>query len=116
MKKLLTTLFLLITTTAIAATQTITFSITSSAKTSTPNLRIAVMKPVLVQAPVAVQSFVVDSIENYYLTKSTTLTYNTLNARIFEIDADQDTKYFIGSDLTNYMVLYSQIPKIITFR
>lgn len=114
--KTLALCILLMATTAFGASQTLTFSITSTARGTTPNLRISVMKPVMAQAPIAMQGFVWDSQEDYYLTKTTAITYNSINAKVLYVDADQDTKVYLGSDLTNYMLIYSGIKETIILR
>lgn len=114
--KTLALCILLMASTAFGATQTFTFTQTSSARTTAPNLRIAIMKPVMAQMPTAVQGFVWDSTENYWLTKSTSVTYNSVNTKVIEVETNQDTKVYLGSDLTNYVLIYSGIPKQIILR
>jgi len=116
MKKLILLALLLIPSMVFAASQTVTFSIISSAATATPNLRIAYMKPVMAQAPVAMQGMVVDSVGNYYLTKTTTITFNTANFKVIETQVAQDTKMYYGDDLTNYMLIYADVPRVDIFR
>jgi len=105
-----------VTSTAFAEPTTVTFSITSSAVTSAPNLRIAKMKPAMALAPIAMQGVVIDSVENYYLTKSTVVTFNTLNTKLLRVQTDQDTKIYFGTDLTNYLVHYNGVPDTYIFR
>lgn len=91
----------------------ITFGQTSSAKTSAPNVRVAVQYPHVAkdQAGNVVQGFAPNAIYNYYLTKSTTHTFSG-NVTAYEVQADQDTKLYLGSDLTNYILLYANTPRI----
>lgn len=92
----------------------ITFSITSSAKSSAPNLRIGVMKGTLAKdGNVAMQGMKLPRPVNYYLTKSTTHTF-TSGTKAIEIQVDQDTKMYTGTDLTNYMLIYSGAPRVYT--
>ena len=95
-----------------AMAQTVTFSITSSARTSTPNLRITYMNGPLQVAPgssgpgAAIQAFVVDSIGNYYLTKTKTVNLSSPRAYAYiNINTDQDTKMYVDADLTNYWII-----------
>jgi len=117
MKKILFSLILcLLPVVAFGASQTLTFAISSSAKTSTPNLRIGQMVPVMAQAPVAMQGMVIDSVTNHYLTKSTAIPFNTVNTKVVEVETDQDTKVYFGSDLTNYLLVYSGVPRTFILR
>lgn len=88
----------------------ITFGITSTAATSTPNLRVAVMTGQLAKdGNVPVQAFTVPASQaNYYLTKSKVYTISNYTTGIW-IQVDQDTKMYTGSDLTNYMLLKSGV-------
>jgi hypothetical protein len=83
------------------------FSITSSAATSTPNLRVTVMKRVLRKDDniVPIQGFALESgaTYNYYLTKSTTFTV-TADYIATQIGVDQATKMAVNTD-TAYKVL-----------
>lgn len=88
----------------------ITFQIASSATTSVPNLRIGVMKGKLgTDGDVKIQAMPIPRPVNYHLTKSTTHTFTTGTTAI-EIQVDQDTKMYTGSDLSNYLLIYSGIP------
>lgn len=92
----------------------IVFSITSSATTSTPNLRIAPMKQKLVNASgTSVQAFTLDGspFQSYFLTKSTTVTPLNTWAAIM-IQTDQDTSLCINSDSTNCLKIYSGVPQV----
>lgn len=116
MKKLITLFLILIATTAFADTTAFTFSITSSASTATPNIRIAKMKPPMTNGNLPIQSFVWDETENYFLTKSTAVSYNGMNTKALLIQADQDTKFYRGTDLTNYILIYSGVPTTVLLR
>lgn len=115
MKKLILAL-LLLPSLAFADTSTFTFSIASSASTATPNLRIAKMKPVMAQFPQSAQAFVWDETSNHYLTKSTTISYNSVLTKVIKVQADQDTKVYLGSDLTNYILIKADIDELIVLR
>lgn len=110
MKTLITLLAVLATTAAFADTTALTFAITSSARTTAPNIRISIMKPPMTNGNLPIQAHVWDSTENYWLTKSTAVSYNGLNAKSLVIQADQDTKVYRGTDLTNYILIYSGVP------
>jgi hypothetical protein len=116
MKTLITLSILLITSIAFATDTTLVFTMTSSAATATPNLRISLMKRVMVQAPIAVQSFVRDETVNYYLTKTKTVTYSGINYLGAVIEAPQDTKVYRNGDLTNYMLLQADGSILEMFR
>ena len=88
----------------------ITFGIASSAITATPNLRIGVMKGTMGKdGNVVMQGMVIPRPVNYHLTKSKVHTFVTGTTAI-EIQADQDTKMYVGGDLTNYLLIYSGVP------
>lgn len=116
MKTIITAALLLIASVAFASTSTITFGITSSAATASPNLRIAMMKRVLVNAPISVQSFVWDETANYKLTKTQATSYSGTNYLGILVQTDQDTKTYLGADLTNYILIQSGVDKVILFR
>lgn len=92
----------------------IVFGITSSAKTSTANLRIIPMKQKMVNASgTSMQVFTLDgtAFQSYFLTKSTTVTpLNTWGAIM--IQTDQDTNLCINSDSTNCLKIYSGVPQV----
>jgi hypothetical protein len=89
----------------------ITFGIASSAVTATPNLRIGVMTGTLGKdGNVVMQGMTIPRPVNYYLTKSKVHTFATGTTAI-QIQADQNTKMYVGSDLTNYMLIYSGVPQ-----
>lgn len=90
---------------------TITFAQTSSAKTATPNLRIAVQKTRLARDSGSniVQGAAMTKIYNYYLTKSITHPFDA-NDVFYYVQTDQDTKHYFGTDLTNYLVIQSGVP------
>lgn len=92
----------------------IVFGITSSAKTSTANLRIVPMKQKMVNASgTSMQVFTLDgtAFQSYFLTKSTTITpLNTWGAIM--IQTDQDTNLCINSDSTNCIKVYSGVPQV----
>jgi len=83
------------------------FSQTSSAKTSTPNLRVTVMKRVLRKDDniIPIQGFALqaDTTYNYYLTKNQTFTV-TADYIAVQLGVDQDTKLYINSE-TAYKVI-----------
>ena len=110
MEKLLI-LILLVMIPATVTAQIITFTQTSSAKSSTPNLRIGLMRGPLPVAPgtsASMQTATVDAIQNYYLTKTKTLNVGSPTAYGYMIiQVDQDTKMYIDSDATNYMTIPS---------
>lgn len=89
----------------------VTFAIISSAKTATPNLRVAYHSRELASAPTgeAVQAFAPRRVVNYYLTKSTTVSL-PVDTVAYQIQTAQDTKLFFGSDLTNYLIVYADAP------
>lgn len=94
----------------------ITFGIASSATTSTPNLRIGVVKgPMASNGNTAIQGMPIPRPVNYYLTKSTTHTI-TPGTIALEIQVSQDTKMYVGSDLTNYLLLPADTVKTYTVR
>lgn len=113
MKKLiLSAIFLTFPLTAFAMDfTTITFAQTSSAKTATPNLRIAVQKTRLARDSGSniVQGAAMTKIYNYYLTKSITHPFDA-NDVFYYVQTDQDTKHYFGTDLTNYLVIQSGVP------
>lgn len=83
----------------------ITFSITSSAKTATPNLRIGIVKGALARdGNETIQAMPLPRPVNYYLTKTITHTFTTGTTGIL-IQVDQDTKLYVGDDLTNAILL-----------
>jgi hypothetical protein len=89
---------------------TVTFTQTSSAKTSAFNLRIAKMTGTLARdRDIPIQAMALSSITGYYLTKSTTVTLDSTVKGLY-IQADQDTKVYFGSDLTNWVKIYADIP------
>lgn len=90
---------------------TLVFSITSSAKTSTPNLRVVYHTRVLASAPSGdtAQVFAPSRVVNYYLTKRTTVSL-PVDTVAYQIQTDQDTKLFFGSDLSNYLIVYADAP------
>lgn len=116
MTTLITLLFVLIASTTFADTTSFTFSITSSATTATPNLRIGKMKPPMTNGNLPMQAYVWDETENYYVTKSTAVSYDGLNTKVLNIQTDQDTKVYKGTDLTNYILIYSGVPQTILLR
>lgn len=97
----------------------ITFKITSSAATSTANLRIGVVKSNLawdINRSQPIQGMPLpDSITSYFLTKSVTYTPAEFT-RVLEIQVSQDTMMYVGSDLTNFLYIYSGAPRIYTIR
>lgn len=56
-----------------------------------------------------IQGFAPSAIANYYLTKSTTVPLTYFLA--VEVQTDQDTKMYLGSDATNYYTIYSGVPE-----
>jgi hypothetical protein len=117
LKKLILIIVASILAASVASAQTVTFGIASSAKTSTPNVRIAFMFGPLPTAPGAsggmMQTMRIDKIVGYYLTKAA-LAVNMLNplgdgrpATQFMVQGDQDTKLYVGTDLTNYILVKS---------
>lgn len=91
-------------------TSSITFGIASTARTSTPNLRIGVMKgPLGKDGNIPVQGMTLPAPQMFYLTKSTTFPFAAGTTAI-EIQTDQDTKLYVGSDLTNYLLIYAGTP------
>lgn len=118
MKKIMITLLLVMFVTPVFAfdVSSITFSITSSAKTSAPNLRIGINKGAMAtDGSTPMQSMTVPRSVNYFLTKTTAHTFAAGTSAI-EIQVDQDTKMYTGSDLTNYILIYSGVPKIYTVK
>jgi hypothetical protein len=97
----------------------ITFAIPTSAVTSTPNVRIGVVKTGVawdVNRGVMLQGMPLpDSVTTYYLTKSSTYTPEE-GTMLLEIQTDQNTKMYLGSDLTNFLYIYSGVPRIYTIR
>ena len=90
----------------------ITFAIASSAKTSTPNLRIGVVKgPLGRDGNTAIQGLPLPRPLSFYLTKTKTHTFTTGTTAI-EIQVEQDTKMYVGSDLTNYLLIYAGTPRV----
>lgn len=83
------------------------FSQTSSAKTSTPNLRVTVMKRVLRKDDniIPIQGFALqeNATFNYYLTKNQTFTV-TADYIAVQLGVDQDTKLYVNSE-TAYKVI-----------
>jgi hypothetical protein len=87
----------------------IVFTRISSAVPSAANLRIGVMDKNMAReskgSTLPIQTFIRDYTQNYYLTKSTTVTlYDPL---YMQIQVDQDTKIYRNSDLTNYILCAS---------
>jgi len=115
MKILLTIFALLILTQPLAAfaldMSSITFTQASSAKTATPNLRIAVQKTRLARDAnnSIIQGAAMTKIYNYYLTKSITHTFDT-NDVFYYVQTDTDAKHYFGTDLTNYLLIYAATP------
>ena len=94
----------------------ITFGIASSAKSSAPNLRIGVAKGVMASdGNTAIQGMPIPRPVNYYLTKSTTHAIATGTIAL-EIQVSQDTKMYVGSDLTNYLLLPADTVRTYTVR
>lgn len=97
----------------------ITFTITSSAVTPTANLRIGVVKSDIawnVNRSQPLQGMPLPgSIDTYFLTKTVTYTPAEFT-RVLEIQVSQDTKMYVGSDLTNFLYIYSDAPRIYTIR
>ena len=97
-----------------AATITqVVFSITSSAQTATPNLRVAKQSKRLTREAVSagnvIQGPAPSSFEDYYLTKSQTV--SLVDVVWFEVQVDQDTKMYLNSDLDNHILVYSATDK-----
>jgi len=107
---------LLIASNALAASTTITFSITSSAVASAPNLRIATMNAKNAMASVPLQARVWDATENYTFTKTKAVTFDTNDKKVLYVQTDQNTKAYLGTDLTNYILIYSGVPETIILR
>lgn len=94
----------------------ITFSIAPSATTATPNLRIGVVKgPLAKDGNIAVQGMPLPRPLSFYLTETKTYTFEEGTTAI-EIQVDQDTKMYVGSDLTNYLLIYAGAPRIYTVK
>ena len=95
------------------------FSITSSAATSTPNLRVAPMGPKV--APRAtdgneiIQTYLwqANQTQNLYLTKNKTVDLSS--ALCFWVQVDQDTKVKANAE-TVYMILPSGYNDVICFK
>jgi len=88
------------------APATLVFQQSTSALTTTPNVRICVMNSGLAQAwNNYLQALVCDSTSGYYLGKK--LTVNLTNAVYYVIQVDQATKYNHDGSLTNYLLLPS---------
>lgn len=100
---------------AVDVTQ-IVFTITSSAATGTPNLRITPMALPLLKdySKVPIQSVVwrAGKTVNYYLTKSQTVSIGT-NMGLW-IQADQDTSMAVNSE-TATMKIYSGLDQFLIF-
>jgi hypothetical protein len=116
MKRIIIIAACLIMASTTAMAQVLTFSITSSASTGTPNLRIGYMSGPIQIAPgssgagSAMQTQVFDAVGNYYLTKKLTIDTCAKNARCMGyalIQTDQNTKLNFGTDLTNYLLIQS---------
>lgn len=93
------------------------FSITSSAATATANLRIAPMNKFLAKDgdSVRMQTFAweVGKLENYFLTK--TQTVSIVNQKCVWIQADQDTSVKLNSESV-FMTIYASTDKVICFK
>ncbi len=106
MKKLIVALLLIATPAVAYDFSSITFGITSSAVPSNPNLRIGLMKGTLGRdGNIPVQGMTLPTIFNYKVTKTKTFTFPAGTTAIV-IQADQDTKLYTGSDLSNYLLVY----------
>lgn len=111
MKTIITISLLLIASVAFAGNTSYVFSITSSAKTSTPNLIVMKMNAPSGYSMARIPGeFTIDAIENYYLTKSTTVTVT--GAQAIKIQTAQDTDAKKGSDATNLFRVYSKVDYI----
>lgn len=97
----------------------ITFTKASSAVSSAPNVRIGVVKSNIawdVNRSQPIQGMPLPgSITSYYLTKSVTYTPAEFT-RVVEIQVDQDTKMYVGTDLTNFLYIYAGAPRVYTIR
>ena len=105
---------LLITVNAYAVDPTsITFTITSSAVSSTANLRIATMPKKLANwSGRDVQSFALEApITNYFITKSVTYAIPSGTGAIM-VQADQDTKMYLNTDYTNFIKIYADTNNV----
>ena len=92
---------------ATSGSATLVFAQVSSARTSTPNLRIGGMSQPLARdtgaysgaiAPVFVRDYTL----NYYLTKSTTVPVSRTLYLVIQVD--QTTMVYRNGDLTNYFI------------
>lgn len=93
---------------------TITFKITSAAVTSTANVRVIpqVKSVARDQLGNVMQDFAPNGVPaNYFLTKETTHTFGDTVIR-YMIQADQNTKLYFGTGLTNYILVYKDVPVI----
>jgi hypothetical protein len=94
----------------------IVFTITSTAVTSTPNLRITPMAPTMVKdtSKTPLQTFVwrAGLTTNYYLTKSQTVTLGTAIGAWIQVD--QETQIRINSE-SAYMKILSGVDTFISF-
>lgn len=112
MKTFILLVSLLITVPAFALdVSSVTFKIASSAATSTFNLRIGKMTGGELAKEKSgnekIQAIAISAFTDYFLTKSQAIDTSSLSAIL--IQADQDTKMYIGSDLTNYIIVYGGI-------
>lgn len=88
----------------------VTFMIASSAKTSTPNLRIGVQQGRLAQTvnTQPIQGIAPNNILNYYLTK--TLNINVNGATALLVDSDVDVKVYLNNSL-GYLLYLAGSPR-----
>jgi len=90
----------------------ITFSQTSSARTTMANLRLGVVYNALGRdGNTPIQGLPIPTPINHFMTKASVTHTFTAGTIAIEIQTDQDTKMYVGNDLTNFIMIYSGVPR-----
>ena len=94
----------------------LTFTTDLSVAPSNPNLRIGVVKgPMASDGNTVMQGMPIPRPVNYAIASTKTYTIEPGTIAL-EIQVDQDTKMYVGSDLTNYLLLPADTVKTYTVR